>query len=110
MSFRTRLSAAAFLVILPAWPQTIPDSSPKPPAAAPNREWPAYGGNPEGTRYSPLKQIDRSNVGRLRVAWTYETPGSGLQTNPIVVHGVLYGNTPGGHVIALDGATGKLLW
>jgi len=110
MSFQIRLSAVAFLVILPALPQTANNARPNPPAAAPNREWPAYGGNPEGTRYSPLKQIDRSNVGRLRLAWTYETPGSGLQTNPIVVHGVLYGNTPGGHVIALDGATGKLVW
>ncbi|HEY2016175.1 MAG TPA: PQQ-binding-like beta-propeller repeat protein, partial [Bryobacteraceae bacterium] len=34
----------------------------------------------------------------------------GLQTNPIVVHGILYGNTPGGKVIALDGATGKPVW
>src|SRR5580700_8923506 len=110
MRFRTHLATAAFLVILPAFPQTASNISPKPPAAPPNREWPVYGGNPEGTRYSPLKQINRSNVGRLRVAWTYEAPGSGLQTNPIVVHGVLYGNTPGGHVIALDGATGKLLW
>jgi quinoprotein glucose dehydrogenase len=115
MRFRTRRSArnfaaAAFLVILPALPQTTTNGRPKTPAAAPNQEWPVYGGNPEGTRYSTLKQINRSNVARLRVAWTYEAPGSGLQTNPIIVHGVLYGNTPGGHVIALDGATGKVLW
>jgi quinoprotein glucose dehydrogenase len=75
------------------------------------QEWPAYGGNPEGTRYSPLKQIDRSNVARLQVAWTYDTGGRGaLQTQPIVVNGVLYGNTPTGHVIALDAATGKPAW
>src|ERR1700689_4646097 len=110
MSVRTRLSAAAFLLILPALPQTTTNGLPKPPAAAPSREWPAYGGNPEGTRYSPLKQINRSNVARLRVAWTYDAPGNGLETNPIVVRGVLYSNTPSGHVIALDGATGKLLW
>jgi len=78
------------------------------------REWPAYGGNTEGTRYSPLKQIDRANVTSLRVAWTYDATSSGgrggLQTQPIVVHGVVYGNTPAGLVIALDGATGKLVW
>jgi len=77
-----------------------------------SREWPVYGGNAEGTRYSPLKQINRGNVARLRVAWTYEAAGgrSGLETNPIVVHGILYANTPAGEVIALDGATGKLVW
>lgn len=84
------------------------------PAAAPPHEWPVYGGNPEGTRYSPLKQIDRSNVARLRVAWTYDASAGGgrggLQTSPIVVHGVVYGNTPGGQAIALNGATGKPLW
>ncbi len=75
-------------------------------------EWAAYGGTPEQIRYSPLRQIDRSNVGRLRVAWTYDTAdGSGAsQTQPIVVDGVLYGITPRHKVVALDGATGKLLW
>ncbi len=84
------------------------------PAAAPPHEWPVYGGNPEGTRYSPLKQINRSNVSRLQVAWTYDVSGGGgrggLQTHPIVVNGILYANTPGGKVIALDGATGKPVW
>jgi len=36
-------------------------------------EWPSYGNDVGGTRYSPLAQIDRGNVGRLRVAWTYRT-------------------------------------
>ena len=36
-------------------------------------EWPSYGNDIGGTRYSPLAQIDRGNVGRLRVAWTYRT-------------------------------------
>src|ERR1035438_3396283 len=76
------------------------------------RDWPAYGGNPAGTRYSSLKQIDRSNVSRLAVAWTYDTadgPGAS-QTQPIVVEGVLYGLTPKHKAIALEGATGKELW
>ncbi|HLK65333.1 MAG TPA: PQQ-binding-like beta-propeller repeat protein [Bryobacteraceae bacterium] len=80
----------------------------------PAQEWPVYGGNSEGTRYSPLRQINRGNVSRLRVAWTYDATNGGgrggLQTQPIVVHGVVYGNTPGGLVIALDAATGKLAW
>jgi quinoprotein glucose dehydrogenase len=84
------------------------------PAVAPDHEWPVYGGNSEGTRYSPLKQINRANVARLQVAWTYDASGGGgrggLQTQPIVVNGIVYGNTPGGQVIALDGATGKSVW
>jgi quinoprotein glucose dehydrogenase len=81
-------------------------------AQSPERDWPAYGGGPGGTRYSPLKQINRSNVGNLQVAWTYDTAdGQGdPQTQPIMVNGVLFGLTPKHRVIALDAATGKLLW
>jgi quinoprotein glucose dehydrogenase len=78
----------------------------------PERNWPAYGGGPQGTRYSELKQINRSNVAKLRVAWTYDTAdgtGDG-QTQPIMIHGVLFGLTPRHKVIALNAATGKLLW
>ena len=75
-------------------------------------DWPAYGGGAAGIRYSPLKQINRSNVARLHIAWTYDTQdGAGdPQTQPILVHGVLYGVTPTHKAVALNGATGKLLW
>jgi quinoprotein glucose dehydrogenase len=81
-------------------------------AAAADRDWPAYGGGPAGIRYSDLKQIDRGNVKQLTVAWSYDTAdGAGdPQTQPILVDGVLYGLTPRHKAIALDGATGKLLW
>lgn len=75
-------------------------------------DWPAYGGGPAETRYSPLRQINRQNVTKLQVAWTYDTadgPGD-PQTQPIVVQGVLYGLTPKHKLIALNAATGKLLW
>ncbi|HEX3745919.1 MAG TPA: PQQ-binding-like beta-propeller repeat protein [Bryobacteraceae bacterium] len=75
-------------------------------------DWPAYGGGPAGIRYSDLKQIDRSNVKQLTVAWSYY-PDDGAgdpQTQPIFVDGVLYGLTPRHKAFALDGATGKLLW
>jgi quinoprotein glucose dehydrogenase len=75
------------------------------------RDWPAYGGGPEGNHYSSLAQINRSNVGELKVAWTFDTlETGGLQTNPIVVDGVLYAYTPSQKVIALDAATGQLRW
>jgi len=80
------------------------------PAA--DHDWPAYGGGPADIRYSDLKQINRSNVKQLAVAWTYDTAdGAGdPQTQPILVKGVLYGLTPRHKAFALDGATGKLRW
>jgi quinoprotein glucose dehydrogenase len=79
---------------------------------AADRDWPAYGGGPAGIRYSDLRQISRTNVKQLAVAWTYDTAdGAGdPQTQPILVSGVLYGLTPSHKAIALDGATGKLRW
>jgi quinoprotein glucose dehydrogenase len=75
------------------------------------RDWPAYGGAPENTHYSSLEQINRSNVKKLAVAWSFDTgEQGGLQTSPIIVNGVLYGITPTQKIFALDAATGKLLW
>jgi quinoprotein glucose dehydrogenase len=78
------------------------------------RSWPVYGGGPESIRYSNLDQINRGNVDKLEVAWTFDTgdafEGSEMQCNPIVVNGVLYATTPKLRVIALDAAAGKLRW
>ncbi len=83
-------------------------------AASGQSDWKVYAGNPAGTRYSTLKQINRANAARLQVAWTYDTgdatAGSELQCNPIMVDGVLYATTPKLRLIALDAATGKLRW
>ena len=74
-------------------------------------EWPAYGGGPEQIRYSPLNQINKGNVARLAVAWTYDTGESGgLQTQPLVIDGVLYGYTPTHKTFALRAGTGEHLW
>jgi quinoprotein glucose dehydrogenase len=76
-----------------------------------SQDWPVYGGTPQNNHFSPLTQINRTNVQRLGVAWTFDTEESGgLQTSPIVVAGVLYGLTPSQKVFALNAATGKLLW
>jgi quinoprotein glucose dehydrogenase len=79
--------------------------------SAPGRDWPVYGGTTENNHYSPLARINRKNVKKLKVAWTFDTgePG-GLQTSPIEVDGVLYGLTPTQKVFALNAATGELLW
>ncbi len=79
-------------------------------AAFGQQDWPAYGGH-DGTHYSTLAQINRDNVKNLVVAWKYDTgEKGGIEANPIIVGKVLYTTTPGRSVIALDGATGKLLW
>lgn len=74
-------------------------------------DWPVYGGQSADDRYSPLHQIDRTNVHKLKVAWTFDTnEKGGLQTNPLIVGRVMFGFTPSQKVIALDAATGKHLW
>jgi glucose dehydrogenase len=73
--------------------------------------WPTIGGTSGNSHYSTLKQVHRGNVHELQKAWEFDTGQSGgLETTPIVVDGILYAFTPTQQVIALDGATGKLLW
>lgn len=78
------------------------------------REWRTYGGNPEGNRYSELRQIHRGNVKLLEPAWTFDFedafPGSQIQATPIVIGNVIYAISPRSRVGALDSATGTLLW
>src|SRR6478736_5280652 len=82
-------------------------------AASPDATWPVNGGV-DNIRYSPLVQVNRSNVAHLKVAWTYDShdafTGSEMQSNPIVVGGVLYATTPTLKVVAVDAATGRELW
>ena len=82
-------------------------------------EWPTYGNDPGGTRYSPLTQIDRANVASLRVAWTYRTGERGgappyahvaFEATPLMLDGTLYLSTPYNRVIALDAETGAERW
>jgi len=75
------------------------------------KDWPVYGGTAENNHYSPLRQINRKNVGKLRMAWSFDTgEEGGLQTSPIEVNGVLYGITPTQKVFAVDAATGAFKW
>jgi len=86
-------------------------SAPRSSAALSYSGWPAYGGGPEQIRYSRLTQINRSNVRQLHVAWTYDSEeAGGLQTNPIVVDGLLFATTPKHKVVALDAGTGSVRW
>jgi len=103
-------------------------------------DWPSYGRDPGGTRYSPLTQITPENVARLKVSWTYhmrplgaaaatpvmpamaETMGEGPESaphrtgfavseaSPLVIDGAMYLPTPYGRVVSLDADTGRELW
>ncbi|TLV02938.1 outer membrane protein assembly factor BamB family protein [Dyadobacter luticola] len=86
--------------------------------AKPGEDWPVYGGNNAGNRYSSLTQINKDNVKNLQLAWTYDTGenkdttqrGMDLQCQPIIIDGIMYGTTPQLKVFAVDAATGKQLW
>src|SRR5215831_9653846 len=74
-------------------------------------DWPSYNGSPAQTHFSTLKQINRSNVAQLVAAWHFDTGETGaMLTNPLIIAGRLYGVTPSQKIVALDAATGKLLW
>jgi len=85
-------------------------------AAPAEREWRVYHGDRGGQQWSPLAEIHRGNVQRLRPAWEYAAGGTSpkastqIQCNPLVVEGVLYGVSPDLAAFALDAATGEALW
>lgn len=91
------------------------------------RDWPVYGGDPGGSKYSTLDQITRDNVGRLELVWSWETgdqpvpaartpfagddvtPGK-FQGTPLVVNDTMYITTSYTRVVALDAETGEEFW
>jgi quinoprotein glucose dehydrogenase len=84
---------------------------------AKNGEWRTYGGDLGNTKYSPLDQINAGNFDKLQLAWRFHTDNLGptpefnMEGTPLMVNGVVY-STAGSRrdVVALDGATGELLW
>src|SRR5690625_614619 len=77
-------------------------------------DWGIYRGDLGGSQYSALNQIHTGNVHLLEKAWEYQYEGDpqppGIYSNPIIIDGVLYFNTPHMKTIALDAATGEELW
>jgi quinoprotein glucose dehydrogenase len=83
-------------------------------------EWPNYGNDAGGTRYSAARQIDRTNVAGLQLAWTYRTGAissgakskdkAAFEATPILVENRLFLSTPYNHVIALNPESGALQW
>src|SRR5438132_377627 len=91
-------------------------------------DWPVFGHDPGGTRYSPLKQVNTSNVTRLKLTWTFDTEVAGApppptpagaarrprvrrsETTPLVIGDVMYLSTAYNRVLALESETGTKIW
>lgn len=74
-------------------------------------QWPMVGGDPAGTWYSGLSDINDSNAAGLGFAWAYDMGTErGQEATPLVIDGVMYTSGVWGIVYALDAVTGKLLW
>ena len=65
---------------------------------------------PDGSHYSPLKQIDASNVSKMEIAWTFPAPEGSFVFCPLVVDNIACISAKGGALVALDASTGKELW
>jgi quinoprotein glucose dehydrogenase len=122
------IAAAALLPSVALTQSTKQTANPKPNPVA---DWPMYNRDLGGTRYSPLTQINASNVSNLKVAWSYRlsnataggaqsggrggggrggaAPTVNPEATPIVINGVMY-LPAGGRVLALEADTGNLVW
>lgn len=82
-----------------------------------NADWPEYNGDGARSHFSPLDQIDTSNVSKLKIAWIYSSGGADtvrhrtqIQTNPIIIDGVMYGVSAATQAFAVEADSGKELW
>jgi outer membrane protein assembly factor BamB len=74
-------------------------------------DWPAYGNDPGGTKYSPLNQINSRNAGKLTRVWTYRgDKGGTFEVTPVVAGGMMYLSTSTQRVVALNPETGTEIW
>ncbi|GAB3947791.1 quinoprotein glucose dehydrogenase [Spirosoma harenae] len=113
------IASSLLLISQSVWLQAQPTGQQSP---ANSVEWPAYGNDAGGMRFSPLKQIDASNVKNLTVAWTFRTgelehykgtsaeEKAAFEATPVMVDGTLFFSTPTSRVFALDAATGQKKW
>jgi alcohol dehydrogenase (cytochrome c) len=102
-------SLASLVLVLPAQGQV---TQARIAAAAHDAgSWLTYSGTYDGHRFSPLAEITKDNVARLRPAWVYQAQeAGGLQTTPLVADGVMYVTEARSRVAAIDVRTGRTLW
>jgi quinohemoprotein ethanol dehydrogenase len=107
------------LAIIPVWTIAAAEAGNVDPAriaAQSPGEWLMNGRTFDDWRYSPLKQVDTTSVGNLGLAWEFRgfivrgRTHRGLESNPVLVDGILYFSGPWGVAYAVDARTGKLLW
>jgi PQQ-dependent dehydrogenase (methanol/ethanol family) len=93
-------------------PTKVDDTALRTVAQGKGEEWLSYGFTPQETRYSPLSQINASNVSRLGLAWSYEVGpgGGGQEATPLVHNGVIFSITQWSVVFAVDARTHKEKW
>jgi quinoprotein glucose dehydrogenase len=109
----SRRSSNAVLTFVSVTASIFAQPNPK----AQDGEWPAYAGDLRNYHYSPLDQVDANNFSKLEIAWRFKTASLGnrpeykLEGTPLMVHGIVYA-TAGSRraAIALDAATGELMW
>ncbi|HEY9464423.1 MAG TPA: PQQ-binding-like beta-propeller repeat protein, partial [Vicinamibacterales bacterium] len=105
------LSFVVFVSFVTAQGRRIDDAALK-RAGQTGDEWLTYGLDQSETRFSPLKDIDTTNVSRLGLAWSFDlkSGGGGQEATPIVANGVIYAVTNWSVVIAVDARTGQEKW
>jgi quinoprotein glucose dehydrogenase len=118
MHIRTQFMLFVGLILLGSFSSRA-TAQPRHPKSAVD-DWPYYGHDAGGTRFSPLTQINRENVTQLKVAWVFHTEDisdghgdnrrSGLETTPILADGTLYLTSGFNRIFAVDAETGKQRW
>ena len=111
------LSAVVVALVAALWVSATLAGQTGASASKGETEWRFFGSDTGATRYSPANQINASNVRDLRVAWRWSArnfgprPATQMQVSPLIIDGVMY-TTAGVNrdVVALDAATGQLLW
>ncbi len=103
---------AASTLVQAQRPTKVDDAALRNAAQSKGEDWLSYGFTPQETRYSPLNQINASNVSRLGLAWSYEVGpgGGGQEATPLVHNGVIFSITNWSVVFAVDARTGKEKW
>ena len=104
--YATLIATIACCMSLPVWAAPAPA-----PASASKASWSTFGGDAADNNFSPLTQINRSNVTKLQVAWTYNSDDhEAYVMAPIVVGRTLYGAAHNGNLVAIDATNGKEIW
>src|ERR1700704_49741 len=107
---RTAFLLILFALTLPAQVKNyVPVTQQMLENPSPN-DWLMFSRTYDNQRYSPLKQINKTNVGQLRMSWVRGMGNGQTETIPVVHNGVMYVVNPGAVVQALDATNGDVLW